>query len=82
MKKVEYRIKEAKRYIVTRFEDEHFENGCIGSSIEHRGSYENADLAYEVATALCRTEHEKSGEPIDSPNFIYPKPLTSEGVIS
>lgn len=65
--KVEYRVKPVTRYIVTRF---HGDDNCGG--VEQRGEYDNGEVAYHVAYALCRVEHEKSGEPIDSENFTYP----------
>jgi len=74
---VEYRIKVAKRYIVTRAE-----LGDGTGSVTERGTYDNTDVAYEVATALCKMEHDKSGDPPDSVNFIYPKePKASHGTL-
>lgn len=66
--KVEYRVKPVTRYIVTRFHDE----GNTGG-VEQRGEYDNGEIAYAVAYALCKAEHDKSGEPIDSMAFIYPE---------
>jgi len=71
--KVEYRIVPVTRYIVTRFSQEVADNGAGNSgSCEPRGEYLNDGVAYHVAYALCRAEHERSGEPLGSMNFIYP----------
>ncbi|MGB1390300.1 MAG: hypothetical protein ACPG61_15590 [Paracoccaceae bacterium] len=65
---VEYRVRPVTKYIVTRFEQ-----GDDTGAVETRGQYENGEVAYQVAYALCKAEHDKSGEPIESMNFIYPK---------
>lgn len=65
---IEYRVKPVVRFIVTRFEAE--DRAC-GSS--QRGEYDNQDVAYEVAYALCKMEHEAAGAPLDSMEFIYPE---------
>lgn len=64
---IEYRVKPITRYVVTRYESA----DLMGSS-EQRGMYDNVGTAFDVAYALCRLEHEKSGELPDSMNFIYP----------
>lgn len=65
---VEFRVREVKRYVITR----HEKTGAgPGLSMTDEGEYPNPHRAYSVAYALCRAEHEKSGEPLDSPNFIY-----------
>lgn len=72
---IEYRVKPVTRYIVTRFEqDAPNEHGlCSSSRVTERGEFANADTAYQVASALCKLEHEKSGEAPGSTNFIYPR---------
>ena len=65
---VEYRVRPITRYIVTRYEA----TDQSGSSTQH-GTFEDGETAYHVAYALCRAEHDKSGEPVDSQKFIYPK---------
>lgn len=65
---VEYRVKRVERYIVTRFEGADHRSG----SVAQRGFYETPQVAYEVAYALCKAEHERSGEEPGSMNFIYP----------
>lgn len=74
IKKVEYRVRPITRYIVTRFEREESPdsvNCTAGASTQH-GVFDSGEVAYQVAYALCRHEHEKSGEPLDSRNFKYP----------
>ena len=66
--KVEYRVKPVTRYIVTRFHAD----GTTGA-VEQRGEYENGEVAYEVAYALCKAEHDASGQPVESVNFVYPR---------
>jgi hypothetical protein len=68
--KVEYRVREIKRYIVTRHEDN---GGVVGSNREVGSHYDNADTAYEVAYALCKAEHERLGYPLDDMRIIYPE---------
>ena len=65
--KVEYRVKPITRYVVTRWHDS---EGCGG--VDTIGAYDNGEAAYQVAYALCREEHRKSGEPDLSVNFVYP----------
>jgi hypothetical protein len=64
---VEFRVKEIKRYIVTRHED----NGTTGGTTQI-GEYASGETAYQVGYAMCRHEHNASGEPVESMNFIYP----------
>ena len=64
---IEYRIKPVTRYVVTRFH-----SGENVGGVNTCGEYLNGEVAYHVAYALCRTEHEKSGEPLGSTNFVYP----------
>lgn len=65
---VEYRVRPVTKFIVTRSEQ-----GRNCGSVETRGQYENAEVAYQVAYALCKAEHDKSGEPTGSMSFIYPQ---------
>ena len=64
---VEYKIRPVTRYVITRFTDEDRTRAS-----ETRGTYENGEVAYQVAYALCKMEHDASGEPVGSMNFIYP----------
>ena len=68
---VEYRVVPINRYIVTRYELSTSERGDSGGSDE-RGVYSNPDIAWEVAYALCKAEHERLGYPVDDPRIIYP----------
>lgn len=65
---VQYRVRPVTKFIVTRSEQG---DNCGG--VETRGQYENEEVAFQVACALCKAEHDKSGEPIGSMNFIYPE---------
>lgn len=69
--KLEYRVKSITRYVVTRYEE-----GADGNagSVSERGSYDNAEVAHEVAYALCRAEHERLGLPLGDERIQYPKP--------
>jgi len=70
---IEYKVRPVTRYVVTRFEGQtsNADGSCKCGSSTH-GEFDNSETAYAVAYALCRLEHEKSGEPLDSMNFIYP----------
>jgi len=65
--KVEYRIKPVTRYVITRWHEGENTGGVSGC-----GEYDNGEVAYHVAYALCKAEHDRSGEPVGSDNFIYP----------
>lgn len=67
--KVEYKVREVTRYIVTRYESS--ENNKTGSSTE-RGEFDNADVAYRVGYALAKLEHEHLGYPEGDERIIYP----------
>lgn len=77
---IEYRVKPVSRYIVTRYESIDHGDGTESGGVEQRGEYENAETAYQVAYALCRMEHERSGEPFGSMEFIYPSHPEAAGV--
>lgn len=73
-KNVEFRVREIKRYIVTKYERDvqnHPTRVAAASSVN--GEYENFDTAYAVAYALAKTEHERLGYPIDDMRIQYPK---------
>jgi hypothetical protein len=67
-KLVEYRVRPVTRFIVTRYEED-----GRGAGSAPIGEYANEDTAYAVGYAMCKQEHDKSGEPVDSMSFIYPK---------
>ena len=68
--KLEYKVRPVTRYVVTRYMES--ESGRAGSS-SRCGEYDNADVAYEVACALCKQEHDRLGLPMDDGRIQYPK---------
>jgi hypothetical protein len=66
--KVEYKVREVKRYIVTRYE----EDGKSASSGQ-RGEFDNFDTAYQVGYAMAKLEHEQLGYPPGDMRVIYPE---------
>ena len=64
---IEYRVKPVTRYVVTRYEKTE-----TGGGVSTVGEYDNAEIAYHVGYAMCRTEHAKAGTPPDDMNFVYP----------
>jgi hypothetical protein len=66
--RVEYRVKPVTRYVITRYEKD-----GKGSSVSTRGEYDNPDVAWEVAYALCKQDHERFGYPIDDERIQYPR---------
>lgn len=77
---LEYRVKPITRYVITRHEIS--PSGKAGCNSE-RGQYDNADVAWEVAYALCKMEHERFGYPPGDERVVYPRhplELPSESV--
>lgn len=74
--KIEYRVRMVPRYIVTRYHE--FEGGRAACGSETRGQYDNADVAYEVATALCKAEHERLGWDLGDERIQYPLPYEQD----
>jgi hypothetical protein len=74
--KVEYKVREVKRYIVTRYEESDRSGSCAT-----RGEFDNFDTAYHVGYAMAKLEHENLGYPIDDMRIIYPefKPVAAIG---
>lgn len=68
--KIEYRVRMVPRYIVTRYHES--ESGVTGGS-ETRGQYDNDEVAYEVAYALCSAEHARLGWPLGDERIQYPR---------
>lgn len=66
--KVEYRVREITRYVVTRYHE-----GSHTGGVETKGEYDNATVAHEVAYALCKAEHEQLGWPLDDERIQYPR---------
>jgi hypothetical protein len=69
--KVEYKVRRISRFIVTRYHEEVGPPHLAGS--QTKGEYENPEVAYEVAYALCKAEHDAAET--GDPNFQYPEPL-------
>ena len=68
--KLEYRVRPVTRYVVTRYE----EDACHRSGTSSQcGEYDNADIAHEVAYALCKQEHDRLGYPPGDERIQYPK---------
>jgi hypothetical protein len=66
--KVEYRVREIKRFVVTRYhQSEH------GAGVDTKGEYGNPEIAYEVGYALCKAEHERLGWPVADDRIQYPQ---------
>jgi len=67
--KIEYKVRPVTRYVVTRYEE--LDNGggagCIG-----KGEFDNAEIAYQVAYALAKEEHQSFGFPPGDERIIYP----------
>jgi hypothetical protein len=70
--KVQYRVTPITRYQITRY----VEDGPTGG-VEQRGEYNNSEVAYEVAYALCRAEHDRLGFPPGDERMVYPEPVYS-----
>jgi len=69
LSKVEYRVVPVDRYIITRYASGANDTaGCEG-----RGEYDNADVAYEVAYALAKAEHDRLGWPAFDDRMQYPQ---------
>lgn len=66
--KLEYRVRPVTRYIVTKYEETD-----AGSGVVTVGEYDNADVAYEVCTAIAKTEHARLGWPINDDRILYPE---------
>lgn len=69
-KRVEYRVKEVTRYVVTKFEADVEPEGYGSAGTQKvkqvSGEYPNWDMAYAVAYALCKADHQRLGyEPGD-----------------
>ena len=77
---IEYRVKPVTRYAITRYEravvgDEKAQS----SSVCGRGEYENAEVAYEIAYALAKADHERKGWPLDDERIQYPRHPNEDG---
>jgi AraC-like DNA-binding protein len=76
--KIEYRVREVKRYIVTRHEERPVKIGdvteqCQIGTRQIAGEFDNAEVAYQVGYALCKVEHERLGWPMGDERIQYPR---------
>ncbi len=75
---IEYRVIPVTRYTITRYSESL--NGSAGVST--KGEYPNEEVAYEVAYALCKAEHERLGLPVGSDLVKYPEPIAPKASIA
>jgi hypothetical protein len=68
--KIEYQVREIKRYVVTRYAES--ADGRAGS-VETKGEYDNADIAFEVGYALCKADHDRLELPVGDERIVYPR---------
>jgi hypothetical protein len=67
--KIEYRVRPVTRYIVTRYHETVPGSGGVQS----KGEYDSQEIAYQVAYALCKSEHQQLGYPPDDMRIKYPQ---------
>jgi len=79
MEKIEYRVRPVTRYVVTRWESKDIGAKCQQAS-SVIGEYDNADMAYEVAYAVCKTEHSRLGWPPGDERVKYPERAQNEPI--
>lgn len=74
-KHIEYRVREIKRYIVTRHELTVSKGAETSGSTSNVGSgqFDNYDTAYQVAYAMASFEHQQLGYDLDDERIQYPK---------
>lgn len=77
--KVEYKVRPVTRYNVTRYTPDDAGNGRASGSCETKGEYLNPEIAYEVAYALCKAEHERLGYAPGDERIQYPEPIVPTG---
>lgn len=76
---IEYRVRPVTRYIITRFESaasasgDTEASGDIAGQSQHKGEHDNADVAYEIAYALAKHDHELKGWPPGDERIQYPR---------
>lgn len=76
--RIEYRVVPITRYQITRYEegvDDDREGAPSGSfsGVTQNGTFENVNVAYEVAYALASAEHTRLGWPLGDERMQYPK---------
>lgn len=65
---VQYQVRETRRFIVTRYSET---EDTVGGSVQ-KGEYADANVAYEVAYALCKSENDAAGTELCGTRFAYP----------
>ncbi len=70
---IQYRVIPVTRYFVTRY---HADGNSAGSS--GKGEFESPLVAFEVAYALCREEHERLGWPPGDERIMYPNQIMTD----
>lgn len=73
MELIEYKVRPADRFIVTRFESKNEDGGAGRVGSRALGEFHNQETAHAVAYALCKAEHERLGWPVDDERIQYPK---------
>lgn len=72
--RVEYRVITTQRYIVTRYaEQPNPTTGMVVSGSAAKGEFHNPEVAYEIAYALAKEEHDRLGWPAGDERMQYPK---------
>lgn len=73
--KVEYKVREVTRYVVTRYEcSDDGRSACCVS----KGEFDNGDVAYQVGYALAKQEHEHLGYPVGDERIKYPETVPAK----
>ncbi len=70
---IQYRVIPVTRYQVTRYEREEFDKRRVSCGSIQKGEFDSERIAYEVAYALCKEEHQRLGWPIGDVRIQYPK---------
>jgi hypothetical protein len=81
---VEYRVREIKRYTVTRHETQVSDDGteACGSNRQIGSHYDNFETAYAVGYALCSKEHNDLGYDLSDDRIRYPISVPPGTVLS
>lgn len=67
--RIEYRVRPVIRHVVTCWHDD--EAG--GQGVETKGEFDSHDIAYQVAYALCKEQHNNLGYPPGDERVRYPE---------
>lgn len=72
--KIEYRVRMVPRYTVTRYAcNIHGEVDAETNGSSLHGEFDNSEMAYAVAYALCKAEHDRLGWPPGDERIQYPR---------